>query len=227
MQQLKGSSFALLSATGLMPVIAWALVIALALGAAVGGGVVWQWKEGQAAIKENASLRADVKAWEEATKSQQEQQATHVAQLRQASERMATIAQGREDDREELRRLASAQAQALELLRARHPGWAGIDLGPDFVRHWNAANTGLEPPAAPAPEDRKQPAPSVPGAAAPAVGGPGGHPQPARSGGSAPPRLQEGESKPGRGGERVGGDGMAVVLPGRVSDRRGRERMPA
>lgn len=230
MEKLK-ASVGLLSSTGLLPVVGWALLVVLLVGtlggAGVAGVVVWKWKEGQAAIAESAELRANAAAWQGVAAAQQQDQATYIEQLRQASDRLGTIAQGREDDREEIRQLAAAQAEALELLRKRHPDWDAVDLGPEFVRHWNQANAGLQPAAAPATEDREQPSPAVPKPADATGGQADPDPASARPGGGATQGLPQRKRAPQRSGGRVGGDGLAVVLPGRRSARCRGQGLPA
>ncbi|WP_296280578.1 hypothetical protein [Pseudoxanthomonas sp.] len=224
--RLKLDDLVAVKGAGLLPAFGWALLVAFVVGAVVSGGLVWKWKEGQAAIEENAQLRMDAKAWQDAAQAGRAESVTQMAQLRQATQRLGEISQGREDDREDLRQLVRAQAAALDALRAAHPGWAGIDLGPDFVRHWNQANSGRASATPAAAEHSGEPSPAVPAASDAGRSPADPDPAAARPGSGAVPGLQERQVPSGSGGDRVGGHGLALVLPGREGRRRAGEGLP-
>ncbi|HEY1129628.1 MAG TPA: hypothetical protein VGF12_09510 [Roseateles sp.] len=226
--RLKLDDLVAVKGAGLLPAFAWALVAAFAIGAVVSGVLVWWLKEGQAAIEENAQLRADTKAWADIAKGQREQHVQQTVEFGAAIKRLGAIAQEREDEREAQRQWMAAQSAALDELRRLRPDLDRIHLGLEFVRHWNKANTGAVDAVTPATRDPGQPPAAVPGAAAPAeqrsepVHGPGA----ARPGGGAVSRLQEqqGAADPRYG--RVAGHGLALVLPSGEGRRNQGQGMP-
>lgn len=211
----------------LLPAFATAVAIAFLVGALASGIVVWKLQEGRAAINENAQLRADSKAWGEIAEGQRQQHAEQSIELGAAIERLSAISQGREDDREELRKWQEEQSAALDELRRQRPDLVTVDLGPEFLRHWNAANSGTINTAAPAAQDPRQPAPGVPAVA------PAEQQQPVRDPGAARPgsgpgaRLQGEQGASGRCRGRMGNDGLAVVLQGSCRDWNEGEGLPA
>lgn len=224
--RLKLDDLVAVKGAGLLPAFAWALLLAFVVGAGVSGVLVWWLKEGQAAIEQNVQLRADAKAWADIAQGQREQQAQQNVDFGAAIKRLGVIAQEREDDREAQRRWMAAQADALEALRRARPDLDRIDLGPEFLRHWNKANTGAVDPAAPATGDPGQRPPAVPGAAAPEEQQPVRDPGAARPGGGPVSGLQEQPSASEPGSGRMAGHRLALVLPGSESSGRGGQGMP-
>ena len=209
--QLKLEDLAAAKTTGLLPVFGYALVAALLLGLGVGGFVGWKWKAGAYAMKENAQLRADAKGWADIAKRQRQITTDQAVAIDAAIGRLNTISQGREDDREAIRKFAEQLGTSLDKVAAANPALRDLDLGADFMRHWNEANAG--PGAAiPAAGPSSEPGAAVPGAA-PAVerSAPGGAGA-ARQGSSAVPRLPQRKRAADRDGARVARDGVALVL---------------
>lgn len=99
------------------PAFLLAAAIAFVVGAIGSGLLVWKWKDGQHALAENAQLRADTKAWADIAEGQRQQHVEQTMELGEAVKRLSAISQGKEDDREELRRWMGAQFQALEALQ--------------------------------------------------------------------------------------------------------------
>lgn len=224
--RLKLDDLVAVKGAGLLPAFAWALLLAFVIGAGVSGVLVWWLKEGQAAIEQNAQLRADTKAWADIAQGQRDQQAQQTVDFGAAIQRLGAIAQEREDDRKAQREWMAAQSAALEALRRERPDLDRIDLGPEFLRHWNKANTGTVEPAAPASGDPGQRPATVPGAAAPGQQQPVRGAGTARPGGGAVSGLQEqpGALDPGNG--RVAGHGVALVLQGGEGHRNEGQGLP-
>lgn len=216
--QLKPADLVAVKSTGLLPVFGYALVAALLLGLGVGGFVGWKWKAGAYAMKENAQLRADAKGWADIAARQRQITTDQAVAIDAAIGRLNTISQGREDDREAIRKFAEQLGTSLDKVAAANPALRDLDLGADFLRHWNEANAG--PGAAiPATGPASKPGAALPGAA-PAVErvSPGGA-GPARQGSSALPRLPQREPAADRDSEGVACDRLELVLPRRCIGR--------
>ena len=209
--QLKLDDLAAVKSTGLLPVFGYALVAALLLGLGVGGFVGWKWTAGSYAMKENAQLRSAAKGWADIAKQQRQTTTDQAAAIDAAIGRLNTISQGREDDREAIRKFAEQLGTSLDKVAAANPALRDLDLGADFMRHWNEANAG--PGAAiPATGPAREPGATVP-ATTPAVerrapGGAGA----ARQGSGAVSRLPQRERAADRDGARVARNGVALVL---------------
>lgn len=209
--QLKLEDLTAVKSTGLLPVFGYALVAALLLGLGVGGFVAWKWTAGAQAMKENTQLRSEAKQWAEIAATQRKNTTEQAAAIDAAIGRLNAISQGREDDREALRKFAAQLDAGLQQLGKDNPALRDIDLGADFLRHWNEANAG--PGAAPAAAGPTgQPGAAVPRAAACDQRKPAGDPCPARQGSGAVPRLPQRERAADRDGAGMARDRMALVL---------------
>jgi hypothetical protein len=202
--QLK-STLSTLSSAGLLPTVICALLIAFVVGAIGGGYVVWKWQTGKQAIAENKQLTQQVVG----VKTGAVQQATSSAA---ATQRQQAIAQTLEDDRDALRKQATTQAVALATLDSARPDLRTLDLGPEWLRHWNAAN-GIDSTDATTA--------GAAGQSAAILSGPAGGDQldgagdiaPARPRGAAVSRVPEPAAALDRSEHRMADDRMAVVLP--------------
>lgn len=211
--QLKLDDLAAVKTTGLLPVFGYALVAALLLGLGVGGFVGWKWTAGSYAMKENAQLRADAKGWADIAAQQRKNTTDQAAAIDAAIGRLNTISQGREDDREAIRKFAERLGTSLDKVAAANPALRDLDLGTDFVRHWNEANAGPGP-AIPATGPAGEPGAALPGAAPAVERSAPGDPRAARQGSGPLPRLPQRERAADRDREGVAGHRMALVLPG-------------
>lgn len=224
--QLKATDAALIKSTGLLPVFGYALLIAFGLGLLGGGYIAWKWKAGSAAIKENKQLRVDAGEWERIAKEQRQVASDQAIQFKAAVQRLDSISQDREDDRETIRQFVATQRSELQRLFDENAELRAIDAGPEFLRHWNKANAG--PGAAtPATKPAAEPKATVPGPTSstqrPPIR-PGDEP---RRSDRALPRLSKQQRQDDRGRRRMAGDRLAVVLHGGEADRHRRGRMPA
>lgn len=215
-----------LKSTGLLPVFGYALVAALMVGLGIGGFVAWKWTAGNYALKENTQLRADAEQWARIAAAQRQATIDQAVAFDAALGRLNTISQGREDDRKAIQKFGDALRADMAALAAARPDLRNIDLGAEFLRHWNKANAGPGA-AAPAAEHAGEPDSAVP--AAPSGdqlngAGPGG---PARPGSAAVPRLPQRERAVDRRGEGVAGNGVAMVLRSRGGDRHEAGRLRA
>ncbi len=209
---LKASDLAVVRSTGLLPVFGYALLVAAVAGFVAGAIVAWKWKSSASAISQNAQLRADIKAWESVAREQRQVTADQVVAFGAALGRLNTISQGREDDREENRKWLESRKGERSRVHAAAPALADLDLGPEFLRHWNATNAG---PGAtvPAALDPTEPGADVSGAADGHGFQSDGNPGAARHRGSHVPRLPEQQAPADRRGHRMGSDGLGLVLP--------------
>ena len=212
--QLKYENLLAVKSTGLLPVFGYALIAALALGLGIGGFVAWKWTAGAHAMKENAQLRADAKQWADIAAQQRKNTTDQAAAIDAAIGRLNAISQGREDDREAIRKFAEQLGASLERVGAANPALRDLDLGADFLRHWNEANAGPGA-AAPATGPAGEPGAALPAAPACNQREPAGDPRAARQGGSAVSRLPKRERAPDRNGARMACDGVELVLQGR------------
>jgi hypothetical protein len=209
--QLKYQDLLAVKSTGMLPVFAYALLAALAIGLSVGGYGGWRLHKGATAIKENAQLRSDLADVLKAAKELRESAVANDINYAEAIKRMDKIADQRERDREENRKREEDQRTALAQLLELRPDLRNGRAGDDVLRHWRKSNSrpGAEPaPTAPA----GKPAPAVPGPAA-TGGRPVGEPdrQP-RRGGGALSRLPERQRAPDPGRARVAEHGVGLVL---------------
>ncbi|HZF99153.1 MAG TPA: hypothetical protein VEY92_13115, partial [Pseudoxanthomonas sp.] len=161
--QLKLKGLTAVKSTGLLPTFGYALVAALLFGLGVGGFVAWKWTAGTQAMKENTQLRVDAREWAEIAAQQRKNTTDQAAAINAAVGRLNAISQGREDDREAIRKFAEQLGASLEKVGAANPALRDLDLGDDFLRHWNEANAG---PGATVPASG---ATGKPGAALPAA----------------------------------------------------------
>ena len=214
--QLKLEDLAAVKSTGLLPVFGYALVAALLLGLGVGGFVAWKWTAGAQALEENAQLRADAKQWAQIADQQRKNTTEQAAAIDAAIGRLNAISQGREDDREAIRKFAEQLSVSLEKVGAANPALRDLDLGADFLRHWNEANAGPGA-AAPAAGAAGEPGAAVPAAPSRDQRQPAGDPGTARQGGGALSRLSQRERAPDRDSARMASNGMELVLQGRSS----------
>lgn len=119
-----------------------AIGAALLLGAAAVAWLTWNLAKGQQAVTENQQLRADLERYEVTTKALHAAAVNLPAELHAAMDRLNAISQQREKDRETLRNFTARLSADLQALGARHPALRDLDLGTDFLRHWNRANDG-------------------------------------------------------------------------------------
>ncbi|MBM9913995.1 MULTISPECIES: hypothetical protein [Stenotrophomonas] len=191
------------------------LAIALLLATAIAAGL-WagnRWAEGGRAIKDRAEQQAYIGDLEQQLTRLHAQAADTAVAYAEAIDRMNTIANSLEHNREENRRFTEDQRVALATLLDRRPELRAARVGPDVLQHWNRSNQGKPAAAAPA-RDAGQPETGMPGAAdgtqRPA-GDPAGQSRP----GDVPvSRLQRTGAGVDPGHRRLGGHGVAVVLPG-------------
>lgn len=181
--------------TGVVPVLIAALLSGLGLGG-VGGA---QWSAGTQVEAQNTQLRAQAEQWARIAKVQRLRADEQIAAMDAAIARLNAISQGREDDREALRKFAVQLDARLRDLGKRNPALRDLDLGADFLRHWNAANTGpggaaRADPAAP--RAAAQPGAAVSAAPAREQREPARGAGPARPGSSPVPRLPQRERAP-------------------------------
>lgn len=209
--QLKLDELVAVKSTGLLPVFGYALAAALLIGLGFGGFVAWKWTAGAFALKENKTLRADVKTWERTAEQQRQNTVDQAAQIDAAIGRLNAISQAREHDLKAIHRLGEDLRGDLARLAIARPDLRDLDLGPDFLRHWNKANAS--PGAAiPAAGDAGQPAPAVPAAPAGDQREGAGDRGPARPGSADVLRLPQSQRAAEPGGGRMAGHGLAVVL---------------
>lgn len=207
--QLK-TAISTLKSTGLLPTVLCALLIAFVVGALVGGYVVWKWQTGKQAIEENKQLTQAVAG----AKTGAVAQATSSAI---ATQRQQTIAQKLEEDRDVLRNKATTQAAALQQLEATQPDLRTLDLGPEWLRHWNQAN-GIDSADATAAGAAGELAAALPGPAARNQLDGVGDTASARSGSAAVSRVSEPAEAIDRSERRMANHGLAVVLPDGLTD---------
>ncbi|MCI1110990.1 hypothetical protein MOQ26_08070 [Stenotrophomonas maltophilia] len=191
------------------------LAVALLLATAIAAGL-WagnRWAEGGRAIKDRAEQQAYIGDLEQQLTRLHAQAADTAVAYAEAIDRMNTIANSLEHNREENRRFTEDQRVALASLLDRRPELRAARVGTDVLQHWNQSNQGKPAAAAPA-RDAGQPETGMPGAAdgtqRPA-GDPAGE---SRPGGVPVSRLQRTGAGVDPGRRRLGGHGVAVVLPG-------------
>lgn len=191
------------------------LVIAVLLATAIAAGL-WagnRWAEGGRAIKDRAEHQAYIKDLEQQLTRLHTQAADTAVAYAEAIDRMNTIANSLEQNREENRRFTEDQRAALESLLDRRPQLRAVRVGTDVLQHWNRSNQGNPTTAAPA-RDAGQPETGMPGAADGTQRPPGDPAGQSRPGGVPVSRLQRTGAGVDPGHGRLGGNGMAVVLPG-------------
>ncbi|WP_180867367.1 hypothetical protein [Stenotrophomonas maltophilia] len=191
------------------------LVIAVLLATAIAAGL-WagnRWAEGGRAIKDRAEHQAYIKDLEQQLTRLHTQAADTAVAYAEAIDRMNTIANSLEQNREENRRFTEDQRAALESLLDRRPQLRAVRVGTDVLQHWNRSNQGKPTTAAPA-RDAGQPETGMPGAADGTQRPPGDPAGQSRPGGVPVSRLQRTGAGVDPGHGRLGGNGMAVVLPG-------------
>lgn len=197
------------STAGKLLAIALLLVTAIAAGLWAGN----RWAEGGRAIKDRAEQQAYIGDLEQQLNRLHAQAADTAVAYAEAIDRMNTIANSLEHNREENRRFTEDQRVALASLLDRRPELRAARVGTDVLQHWNQSNQGKPAAAAPA-RDAGQPETGMPGAAdgtqRPA-GDPAGQ---SRPGGVPVSRLQRTGAGVDPGRRRLGGHGVAVVLPG-------------
>lgn len=184
--QLSSRDFLSLS---LKPVLI-ALAVAVLVGLAVGGVVAWKLTSNSHAAQEVRTLRADAREWADIAQQQRQASVDQAVALDQAIRRLNDISQGREDDKKAIQALGQTLRADLAHLAATRPDLRDIDLGDDFLRHWNAANT--EPAAGPAtPGPAAKPEAAVPAASDSQQRQPAGAAGPARHRGPDVSRLPQ------------------------------------
>ncbi|HEY0464575.1 MAG TPA: hypothetical protein VGC79_10215 [Polyangiaceae bacterium] len=193
-------------------------LVALGLGSAGGAAIAWRLKAGQVAAAENKDLRARTEQLVDLADKQQQQIATQVTEFAAAVTRLNGISQGREDDQKQLRVAADSLARDLDALRRAEPHLAACELGDGFLRHWNQANGAGASDSADAPEPAAdaagEPAGSVPIITTAGRVDARQSVIPARSRSIDVSRLREPPGAPAGGGDGVGSNQLALVLPG-------------
>lgn len=190
-----------------------ALLAGLLVGAGAGGWAAWQWTTGRQAKAEATQLRSDVQNWAD-TAEQLRAAATDLPLAVDAAvERLNAISQQREQDRAALRKFAAGLEADLARLRADHPDLRQLDLGADFLRHWNRANAGADLGSDPAATG----ATAQPGAAVPEPAVGDGQYAPGPAGGARPgsgpvSRLPQRQCPADPSCTGMAGDGLALVL---------------
>lgn len=212
--------------TGLLPVFGYALLVVLLLGLGAGGFVAWKWTAGSQALQENAALRAQAQQWARIADQQRQSTLDQAAAFDAALGRLNAISQDREDDRKAIQQLGEDLRTDLAALAAARPDLRDVDLGNEFLRHWNKANAGPGA-AAPTAPPAGEPGAAVPGAATGDQREGTGHRRPARPGSAAVPRLPQRPHAADRSRAGMARDGVALVLRGRSEDRRDAGRLCA
>lgn len=130
------------------------------------------WRAGRVAVAQNKALlkqqaddRKTISDLQTAAAELRQHAVDATLAYQQASDRLNTIAQQLEQDREANRQFAQQQRDALATLAQARPDLRSLHLGPDVLRHWQQSNRGA-PATAPAAADPGQPAHAVPAAAA-------------------------------------------------------------
>lgn len=192
-----------------------AFAIVLVLAASIGAGA-WaghRWAEGEQAMTERDEKTAYLASLQDEITRLQTQSAESALAYAEATERLNTIANSLEKNREENRKFAEGQQAALAALLDRRPELRAARAGDDVLQHWNRSNQG-KPAAATAPASiSREPQAGVPGApdgSERSVGDPAGK---SRPGGNPVSRLQRSRQSVDPGGRRLGSHGLAMVLP--------------
>lgn len=148
-------------AVALKPVLI-AIAAALIVGSTLGGVIAWKVTSNSHAAQENRSLRADAQAWADIAKQQSQASVDQAIAFDTAVKKLNEISQGREDDKKAIKTLGQTLRADLAKLAAARPDLLDIDLGDDFLRHWNKA---IAEPAAgtAAPGPASKPETAVPG----------------------------------------------------------------
>ncbi len=216
-----------LKSTSLLPAIGYALVAALLIGLGVGGFVAWKWQEGSQAIEQRTELRKQVDQLETIATDLGKLNVQQAGQMRAAINRMNAISQARENDEKNLKTFAGKLAGDLDKVRQSDSALRDLDLGPDFLRHWNQANSGPAGAATAAPATAGRSGASVPAAATSAKRKSAGHAGAARPGNGDVPRLPKPHAAADRRGGGMAGHGLALVLRGGNEGRYDAGRMRA
>ncbi len=203
-----------MSVTALEMVRIKALAIVLVLAASIGVGA-WaghRWAEGEQAISERGEKTAYLASLQDEITRLQTQTAESALAYAEATERLNAIASSLEKNREENRKFAEGQQAALAALLDRRPELRAARAGDDVLQHWNRSNQGKPAAAAPAVNSREPQArvPGAPDGSERSVGDPAGKSRPGRDPVS---RLQRSRQSVDPGRRRMGGHGLAMVLP--------------
>lgn len=191
-----------------------AFAIVLVLAASIGAGA-WaghRWAEGEQAMTERDEKTAYLASLQDEITRLQTQSAESALAYAEATERLNTIANSLEKNREENRKFAEGQQAALAALLDRRPELRAARAGDDVLQHWNRSNQG-KPAAAAAAVNSREPQATVPGApdgSERSLGDPAGK---SRPGGDPVSRLPRSRQSVDPGRRRLGGHGLAMVLP--------------
>lgn len=197
-------------AVALKPVLI-AMAAALVVGLALGGFFAWKVTSNSHAAQENRSLRVDAQAWAEVAKQQRQASVDQAIAFDTAVKKLNEISQGREDDKKAIETLGQTLRADLAKLAAARPDLLDIDLGDDFLRHWNKA---IAEPAAgtAAPGPASKPETAVPSRPASDQRQPAGAAGAARHGSADVPGLPQRQRPLDSSCNAVAGNRMALVV---------------
>lgn len=142
------SKWALASASGLLPAIGTALLLAAVISGGAGLWIGKEWQAGRTAKAERKALQDDIQRWVDVAVEQREAAVELAGASRAAAFRMDAIALQREQDREQLQQHFDRQRAALDALLRQRPDLRSDDLGPDVLCHWNTSKAGADTDAA-------------------------------------------------------------------------------
>lgn len=198
-------------AVALKPVLI-AVAAALVAGSTLGGFFAWKVTSNSHAAQENRSLRADAQALADIAEKQRQASVDQAIAFDTAVKKLNEISQGREDDKKAIETLGQTLRADLAKLAAARPDLLDIDLGDDFLRHWNKA---IAEPAAgtAAPGSASKPETAVPSRPASDQRQPAGAAGATRHGSADVPGLPQRQRPLDSSCDAMARNSVALVLP--------------